>query len=416
MSNRIPPKGMRQTSMSPDFDHYTRALAELAVRFGANVQPGQIVSLASEPGKEELARAIAQEAYAAGAKFVDLTVFDVYLKRARALHADRDTLGYVPPWHAERMLALGAQRAARIHMSGPVAPHALDGVDPELIALDMFPRLPESMTLVNERTTNWTIVPGPTQAWATLVHPQAEPHAALERLWDEIAHVCRLDEPDPVAAWTERLDALTRVAATLTDMRLDALHYEGPGTDLTIGLLPASRWIAAGFETVDGLRHRPNLPTEEVFATPDPERADGVVAATKPLFTSGTTISGLSVRFAGGRVTAIEADEGADVLRGLTARDAGAARLGEVALVDREGRIGPLGTVFYDTLLDENAASHLALGAGYQVGVDADEDRPRVNTSAIHIDFMIGSEEVAVTGITTGGEEVALLRDGIWQI
>ena len=402
--------------MTTDFDHHVRALAELAVRFGANVQPDQIVALGSEPGKEEIARAIAEAAYAAGARFVDLTVFDVYLKRSRALHADRDTLGYVPPWIGERMLALGEARAARIGLSGPVAPRALDGIDPELIGLDMLPRIPESMTLVNERSTNWTIVPAPNQAWATLVHPRLEPPAALERLWGEIAHVCRLDEPDPVAAWTERLDSLKRVAVRLTELRLDALHYEGPGTDLTIGLLPGSRWIAAGFQTAGGIEHRPNLPTEEVFTTPDPERVDGTVAATKPLFTAGTTISGLRVRFADGRVTHIDADEGADVLRGLTERDAGAGRLGEVALVDREGRIGPLGTVFYDTLLDENAASHLALGAGYQMGVDADEDRPRVNTSAIHVDFMIGSDELAVTGIRGDGSSVELLRGGSWRL
>ena len=399
-----------------DPHQYTRALAELAVRFGANVQPGQIVSLGSEPGKEDVARAIAEVAYEAGAKFVDLSVFDVYLKRARALHADRDTLGYVPPWMRERLLALGEHRAARISLSGPVAPRALDDIDPELISLDMLPRMRESMTLVNERTTNWTIVPAPTHGWAMLVHPRLEPAAALARLWGEIAHICRLDEPDPVAAWSSRLNELERVAARLTELRLDALHYEGPGTELTIGLLPSSRWISGGFETVDGIEHRPNLPTEEVFTTPDPERVDGTVAATKPLFASGTTVSGLRVRFAGGRVAEIDAEEGAGVLRGLTERDAGAARLGEVALVDREGRIGPLGTVFYDTLLDENAASHLALGAGYQLGIGSEEDRPRVNDSEIHIDFMIGSDEVAVTGLTPAGEEVALLRGGRWQL
>jgi aminopeptidase len=402
--------------MSTDSDQYTRALAELAVRFGANVQPGQIVSLTSEPGKEELTREIAEEAYRAGAKFVDLFVYDVYLKRARALHADPETLGYVPPWWGERLRGLGRERAARISTSGPVAPRALDDIDPTLIAKDVFPRLPESMVLVNERTTNWSIVPGPTAAWAMLVYPRLEPEAALERLWGDVAHVLRLDEPDPVAAWMERFSELLRVAGTLTELRLDSLRYEGPGTELTIGLLPGSHWIAAESQTIDGIVHHANLPSEEVFTTPDPQRVDGTVTATKPLFTAGTTIEGLKVTFAGGRVTEVQADEGADVLRGLTARDEGAARLGEVALVDREGRIGPLGTVFYDTLLDENAASHLALGAGYQMGIDRDEDRERVNRSGIHVDFMIGSDELAVTGITTGGEEVPLLRGGRWQL
>jgi len=402
--------------MSPDQDSQTRALAELTVRLGANVQPGQIVSIASEPGKEDLTRAIADAAYRAGARFVDLSVFDVHMKRSRLLHADRQTLSYVPPWMGQRTLALGEARAARISLSGPVAPHALDDVDPELIGLDMLPRIRESMTVVNDRTTNWSIVPAPTREWAMLVHPRLEPAAALERLWAEIAHVCRLDEPDPDAAWRERFGTLARVAEALTDRRFDAIHVEGPGTDLRVGLLGSSTWIAGPMETVDGIVHHPNLPSEEVFTTPDPERVDGTVTATKPLFTSGTTVMGLRVAFEGGRAVRIDAEEGAEVVRGLAARDEGACRLGELALVDREGRIGPLGTVFYDTLLDENAASHIALGAGYQQGVGEEGDRGRVNTSQIHLDFMIGSEEVAVTGVERNGTRVALLRDGRWQI
>jgi aminopeptidase len=399
-----------------DSDTYTTALATLAVQQGANVQPGQIVALASEPGKEAMARAIAEAAYAAGAKFVDLTVYDVYLKRARALHADRDSLGYVPPWLGARVLALGDERAARISLSGPVAPHALDDVDPELISLDMLPRLRESMKVLNDASTNWTIVPCPTAAWATLVHPRLEPAAALERLWGEIAHICRLDEPDPIAAWEQRLAQLTRVSRALTELALDGVRFEGPGTDLTIGLLPSSRWVAAKFNTVGGIEHQPNIPTEEVFTTPDPARVDGVVRSTKPLFTSGTTVTGLEVRFEGGRAVQVDAEQGAEVMRGMIATDDGAARLGELALVDREGRIGPLDTVFFDTLLDENAASHIALGQAYQLAVGDPGDIPRANESVVHTDFMIGGDEVAVTGILGNGEQVPLLRDGTWQV
>ncbi len=395
---------------------YTTQMATLAVRLGANVQPGQIVAVSSEPGKEQLARAIAEAAYAAGAKFVDLTVFDVYFKRARALNAERDTLGYVPPWLGERVLALGDHRAARISLSGPVAPHALDDVDPELISLDRLPRVPESMKVLNEATTNWTIVPCPTPAWASLVYPRLEPPAALDRLWSEIAHVTRLDEPDPVAAWESRLAELKRVSSALDQLKLDRLHFAGPGTDLSVGLLPSSRWLAAKFETADGIEHQPNIPTEEVFTTPDPARVDGVVRSTKPLFTSGTTVTGLEIRFEGGRAVEVDAEQGAEVMRGMIAADEGAARLGEVALVDREGRIGPLGTVFFDTLLDENAASHLALGHGYVAGVGDAADVERANKSVIHTDFMIGSNDVAVTGFESNGNAVPLLRDGTWQI
>ena len=391
-------------------------LAQLAVRQGANVQPGQIVAISSEPGKEALTRAIAREAYAAGAKFVDLSVFDIHLKRARALHAARDTLSYVPPWIGQRILELGRHHAARISLSGPVEPHLLDDVDPSLLALDQLPRVPESMQVVNDATTNWTIVPCPTPGWATLVHPQLAPDEALRRLWQQVAHACRLDEEDPLAAWRSRTAQLVRVSETLSGMALDAVRLHGPGTELTVGLLPSSRWIAAQFKTVDGIEHQPNIPTEEVFTTPDPERVEGEVRATKPLFTSGTTVTGLRVRFEHGRAVSIDADRGAEVVRGLAQTDEGAARVGEIALVDREGRIGPLATVFYDTLLDENAASHLALGGGYNMGVGDQADLERVNRSAIHLDFMVGGDEVDVDGLFADGRTVPLLRQGRWLI
>ncbi len=226
----------------------------------------------------------------------------------------------------------------------------------------------------------------------------------------------RLDEPDPAAAWRERFATLAEVGRRLTERRFDAIHFEGPGTDLTVGLLPGSIFEGGAHETSWGLEFGPNLPTEEVTSAPDPRRVDGVVAATKPLDVSGSVVTGLSVRFEGGRAVAIEADENADTLRARCARDDGAARLGEVALVDREGRIGPLGRTFFNTLLDENAASHLAFGNAYDSCVDDEESKARLNRSAIHLDFMIGSNDVAVTGITKAGERVPVLRDGTWQL
>ncbi len=227
--------------------------------------------------------------------------------------------------------------------------------------------------------------------------------------------MCRLDEDDPVAAWRARMETLRGAAERLTAARFDALRFEGPGTDLTVGLLPTSRWLSASFATRDGIAHVPNLPSEEVFTTPDPERVEGVVRATKPLQLAGATVEGLSVRFEGGRAVDIQADKGADVLRSMARHDDGACRLGEVALVDGSGRIGPLDTVFYDTLLDENAASHLALGQAFQFAV-GDEDLARTNTSMVHIDFMIGGADVDVTGLTADGERVPVLRGGVWQV
>ena len=390
-------------------------LAELAVRFGANVQRGQIVAIGTEPGKEELTRALAVHAYKAGARFVDVASFDLHIKRARILHAEEDTLDYVPPWYGERLLALGDERAARIGLTGPVAPGLLNDLDPARAGRDQLPFLKEAAKVVNERTTNWTAIPCPTPAWAQLVFPDLDEAEALERLWREILHVMRLDEDDPVAKWRERADTLVGAAERLTERRFDALHFTGPGTDLRVGLLPTSSWMAARFSTADGIEHMPNLPTEEVFTTPDPQRVDGTVASTKPLVVGGTIVRGLRVRFEGGKAVEIDADENAGVLRRYSERDPGASRLGEVALVDGEGRIGPLGTVFYDTLLDENAASHIALGSAYAFTV-GEADVADINDSAVHIDFMIGGPDVDVAGIGADGTEVPVLVGGAWQI
>ena len=389
--------------------------AELIVRFAANVQPGQIVAISTEPGKLELTRAVAERAYQAGAKFVDVLQFDLHVKRSRILHAAEDTLDYVPPWYGERMLALGEHRAARVALTGPSMPGLLSDLDPVRAGRDQLPFLRESAQVVNARTTNWTAVPCPTQPWAQFVYPDLEPDAALARLWENVLHICRLDEDDPVAAWQARQDTLAGVAERLTGHRFDGLHFEGPGTDLRVGLLPSSRWISARFETVDGIVHMPNLPSEEVFTTPDPRRVDGFVRSTKPLVAGGTIIRGLRARFEGGRAVSIEADDGGELLAQYARRDAGACRLGEVALVDGEGRIGPLETVFYDTLIDENAASHVALGSAYEFTVE-EQDFDAINRSQIHIDFMIGAPEVDVTGLTANGERVPVLRDGAWQI
>lgn len=391
-------------------------LADLAVVVAANVQPGQVVSVSADHGQYELARAIAASAYRHGARYVDVAYFDPYVKRARIAYAAAETLGEVPPWYRQRVLALGEHRAARISLAGPTATGLLDDLDPERAGRDQLPFVEEVLTVIGDRTTNWTVVPCPTEPWARLVFPELDSEAALDRLWAQIEHVCRLDEPDPGAAWRARAAALEATAARLNERRFDALHFEGPGTDLTIGLLESSTFHGAADRTVDGIEHLSNLPTEEVYATPDPARADGRVRSTRPLvLDDGTIVRGLEMRFEGGRAVEIEAEQGAGVLRGRAALDEGASRLGEVALVDREGRIGRLGTVFYDTLLDENAASHIALGGGLDSGL-SEADRARRNRSKIHLDFMIGADDVAVTGITRDGGRVPVLRGGVWQL
>jgi len=390
-------------------------LAELLVGFGANLQPGQVLGVTAYLGNEEAARAVARAGYKHGAKYVDVSWWDLLVKRARLEFADAATLDFVPPWLEQRMQWLSDERAARVTLTGTSAT-VFEGIDPARMGRDLLPYISAVPRIVNERTTNWTVGPSPNLAWATRVHPELEPAEALDKLWDEIVYVCRLDADDPVAAWRERMTTIVASADRLTERRFDSLHLQGPGTDLTIGLMPSSKWLGADFQTLDGRTHYPNLPTEEVFTTPDPDRVDGHVSATMPLELYGSSMDGIRIEFEGGRATKIDADEGADALRAAAAKDDGASRLGEVALVDKEGRIGPLRTIFYETLLDENAASHIALGNAYTFPLEDEADQVRANKSGIHVDFMIGSNDLDVDGITGDGDRVPVLRGGAWQI
>ena len=392
---------------------WTDKLAELAV-FGANVQPGQLVSVTSYIGKEELTRKVTRVAYERGAKYVDVLYFDQWLKRERVALASEETLDYVPPWMRERLVYLSDEHAARVSLSGPHAPHALDGLDPARAGRDLLPYLPETGEIVNRMTTSWCIVPAPTPSWAELVYPDLDRDEAYGKLWEEVAHICRLDADDPAEAWSARSSELKANAQRLTEQRYDAVRLHGPGTDVTIGLLPSAHWAAGDLETVDGRRHSPNLPTEELFTTPDPERVDGHVSATMPLELSGSIITGIRVEFEGGRAVKIDAETNADALRAVaiaTKAQHGSARSPSWTAVGASGP-GACST----TRIDENAATHIALGDGYDHPVEDAADKARVNKSKVHIDFMIGSPELDVDGITNDGQAVPVLRSGVLQI
>jgi len=393
-------------------DRYARLIVEV----GANVQPGQIVWVVAEPSAAPLVRAVAAAAYERGALFVDPWYFDPGVKRARLEHADPATLGTVPPWYGKRLLALGDSHGVRISITPQVPPGFLDGIDPTITGRDALPALRENFQVINARTTSWTVVPWASREWARRVFPAHAAVEAVELLWEKLLYVLRLDEPDPCEAWRARLQELHDAGTRIDERRFDALRFEGPGTDLTVGLLPTSRFSSEtpGMQTVDGVVHAPNLPTEEIASTPDPHRVDGIVTATKPLDVEGTVVTDLVVRFEQGRAVAIEG-ENAGALRSRTAVDDNASRLGEVALVDGSGRIAKTETIFFNTLLDENAASHLAFGNAYAISVGP-EDRDRINASQVHIDFMIGGDEVAVTGLGADGSATPVLRGGIWQL
>ena len=392
--------------------------ADLIVGFGANVQPDQVVAVEGPPESAPLVQRIARRAYERGARFVDVVYFDPLVKRMRVELAAEDTLSWVPPWLGRRILDLGELDAARIRLSPIVPPGLVAGLDPSRAARDQLPAVREVFKTIEDRSTAWTISPFATEGWAEVVYPELDTAAAVDALWRDIERVCRLDEPDPIDAWQRRLREIWEAASRLDELHLDAVRFVGPGTDLTVGLLPSSRFAKEGGSatTRTGIRHVPNLPTEELFTTPDPERTEGFVASTKPLDVSGSLVTGLRIRFEGGRAVEIEADENAEALRERCAIDGGAARLGEVALVDGKSRIGQLGRTFFNTLLDENSASHLALGDAYSHPIADPADLPRINESEIHVDFMIGSDEVAVSGVTRAGDEIPLLVGGAWQI
>jgi aminopeptidase len=269
----------------------------------------------------------------------------------------------------------------------------------------------ESSRQTTEQLTNWTVVGVPNAGWATQVFGEPD----VDRLWDLVEHCVRLDEPDPAAAWRAHIDKLGRRATALDALEIDSLRFTGPGTDLTVGLLPQSRWMGVESETVDGVPFVANMPTEEVYTTPDARRTEGVVTATMPLAVYGTIVTGLRVRFAAGRIVEVEADEGADVIRGQLATDEHAAALGEVALVDGTSRVGQTRTTFFDTLFDENATCHIAYGDAYAEAVDGGRIEG-VNVSSVHTDFMIGGPALSVDAVTRSGTVVPILRDEVWQL
>ena len=392
---------------------YIPALARLAAHAGSNTTEGQTVVVSATLGHEQLARAIAGACYDLGARYVEVNYSDPHVRKVRLTRAPDQALGEIPPWTRRKLLDVEEVGGASIAVTGPTAPHLLDDVDPGRIGRDQVV-IPEQMEVIARQRLRWTIVPGPTLGWAGLVFGDDDPDA-LDKLWEQIAVICRLDVDDPAQAWRDRANELTLAAERLSGAELDSLHFAGPGTDLTVGLLPGARWEGGGMTSADGVPYLPNIPTEEVFTSPDPVRTYGTVASTRPLLVSGRTISGLRMRFEDGRAVQVDADDGADLMRQLVARDEHANRLGEVALVDSSGRIGRSGLVFHDTLLDENAASHIAVGGGFPHLCD-EPSSSRVNASGIHTDFMIGSPDVEVTGTTRDGRELPVLMKQDWAL
>ena len=386
--------------------------AELAVRVGANVQPGQLVEVLGRVEHAEVARAVTRSAYRAGARYVDVLYSDQHLRRALIEGAPDDVLSWTPPWLLERAKEIGDERAAVVALTGDAEPDLLADLPGERVGrARMLELAEENNRQVNEQLNNWTVIGVPNAGWAQQMFGEPD----VERLWQLVEFCVRLDEDDPVAAWQAHVARIGRRARLLDDMKLDAVHFTGPGTDLTVGLLPESRWQGVESLTADGVPYVANMPTEEVFTTPDARRTEGYVRSTRPLALYGRIVRGLEVRFEHGRIVDVRSDEGSDVIEGQLATDERAAYLGEVALVDGTSRIGKTNETFFETLYDENATCHVAYGSAYTEAVEG-EPGEGVNDSTVHTDFMVGGPEIDVDAVLRDGTVVPLLRDDVWQL
>jgi aminopeptidase len=392
--------------------------ADLAVRVGANVQPGSGVLLSADTAHLEIARAVVERAYAAGAAWVEVEWSDGPIRHSRLTHASIETLTRTRPWAIERTREWAAERGVAIRLSGDPDPHLFDDVDPAKAAAIPVAEAAAMREAILGQQLRWTVVAAPNPGWAREVFGEPD----VERLWDAVATAMRLNEADPVASWRERAAELAARGRALDALDLTEVHYRGAGTDLTAGLLPDSRWTGGGGEDPDGLPFMPNIPTEEVFTSPDRRLADGTISLTKPVIVNGQVVEGLVVTFSGGRITDVTAASGAESVRAQLDTDEGARSLGEVSLVDRDSRIAKAGILFHNTLFDENAGCHVAWGQSFPFAVAggpamSNEERygMGLNRSAVHTDVVIGGEGMTVTGTGPGGT-VEIIRDDEWVL
>jgi len=409
--------------MSNSAESALSAYADIAVQVGVNLQPGQQLIVRADVRVAPLVREITRSAYQAGARLVHVFYDDESLTLARFEHAPRDSFAEFPDWKVRAQMDLIDAGTALISVvSGN--PDLLSGQDQELVGLVQQTTARKSQPL-SERITrpaiNWLVIAAPSTGWAQKVFPGLAPTEAEAQLWQAILEACRTKVADPVAAWRQHTADLAARSAYLNAKRYAALRYSGPGTDLTIGLADGHRWVSGKMSAENGVEFVANLPTEEVFTAPHLQRVEGVVRASKPLNLNGSLIDGFSLTFREGRVVDVQAEQGEEALRRLVATDENAGRLGEVALVPESSPIARANRIFYNTLFDENAASHVALGRAYRFTVDggaamSSEAFAAVggNESAIHVDFMIGSAAMDIDGIDAEGKAEPVMRGGEW--
>ena len=408
---------------TPEFAQKLNRLAEVAVRCGLGLAPGQELVMTATLDAVPLARLITKQAYEAGASLVTTLFSDEQLALIRMRHGSDASFDSAPAWLYEAMAQAYRSGAARLAIAGN-DPSLLSKEDPERVSRvnrATSKAYRPALELIARHEINWTIVSSATPAWAAAVFPDLAEEEALVKLWNAIFAASRADRSDPVGAWKEHDAALRARADWLNQKRYSALHFRGPGTDLGVGLADNHLWLGGGTTARNGRYCIPNMPTEEVFTTPHKDRVEGRVTSTKPLSYQGTLIEDISVRFEAGKIVEAKASRGEQVLQRMIETDEGARRLGEVSLVPHSSPIASSGLLFMNTLFDENAACHIALGQAYSSCLrNGDSLSPEqlaalgTNSSLIHVDWMIGSNRVDVDGVTAEGNSESVMRAGEW--
>jgi aminopeptidase len=416
--------------MDANFEKQLDRYADLAINVGLNLQPEQrlligipIYNTGVPLEAAPLVRLLVEKAYQKGAKLVDVIWGDDDLVLVRFENAVPDTLDEIPSWQARALLGIAQEGGAFLTVLGN-DPDLLKDQDPDLVARhqqSILKSTDPSMEYVRRSAINWSVIAAPTRGWAAKVLPGVSPEKQVASLWDHIFKICRLDQENYLAAWEEHSRQIDARCAYLNEKRYSGLRFTAPGTDIWIGLPSGHIWGSAIMSRQDGLRYIANLPTEEIFTLPDKTKAEGYLRSSIPLSYGGAVIDEFGLTFENGNVVEIQAKRGETILRKLIETDEGSRRLGEIALVPHNSPIAQMDQLFYNILIDENAATHFALGSAYQFcleggGSMSDEEFTISggNRSLVHIDFMIGSEQMDVDGITQDESVEPVMRDGGW--
>lgn len=408
-----------------DFQEKVKQYAELAVKVGVNVQEDQPLWISAPLGTEDFVRLVVKETYLAGARIVHVQWYDEEIMRMHYESAPHDVFHEYPSWLAAAHEWVVDLKGAFLQIEAN-DPDLLKGIDPDRImnfekasgdALDRF------YEAIEKDEISWSIVAIPSQKWADKVFPEIPSSERVASLWERIFTSVRIDQPDPVSSWKSHIQTLTDKATQLNSLNLESLHYSAIGTDLSIELHEDHIWLTGASKTPQGTNFIANMPTEEVYTVPVKTGVNGTVTSTKPLAYNGNVIDGFTLTFVDGEIKEVSAEEGEEILRKLIDTDEGAAYLGEVALVPHHSPISDSGVLFFNTLFDENASNHLAIGSSYPTcmkdgNILSDEEREEkgLNESVVHEDFMIGSATMNIDGVCRDGKKIAIFRNGNWAI